>query len=57
MELETKVDYKTLEVLKKSIAYDIKVLERRFSGKSAIESVSSPLRGNAIFEKGLKDIE
>jgi hypothetical protein len=57
MELETKVDYKTLEVLKKSIAYDIKVLEKRFSGKSAIESVSSPLRGNAIFEKGLKDIE
>jgi hypothetical protein len=39
------------------MAQDIKVLERRFSGKSAIESVSSPLRDNALFERGLKDIE
>lgn len=57
LELDTKVDFKTLEILKKSLAQDIKVLERRFSGKSAIEHVSSPLRDNALLEKGLKDLE
>jgi hypothetical protein len=55
--LDTKVDYKTLELLKKSLAQDIKVLERRFSGKSAIDHLSSPLRDHALLDKGLKDLE
>lgn len=52
--METKVDFKTLEHLKKSLSMDIKTLEKRLTGRGAIDSAKI---NTSLLERGLKDVE
>ncbi len=52
--METKVDYKTLEHLKKSLSLDIKALDKKLTGRGAIDSAKL---SSSLLERGLRDLE